>query len=283
MEWREWQVDLRDRNPILGGEPSWSCADISWSPDGKYIAGATDNGVVIRDAKDGKEIKTIQKEMNFNCVDRSPNGKYIATVNPDLAQVWEVSSGKHLFNLPEAKSGSEARWSPDGKYIAGISGKTAKVWSVSATRADRPFTLQGHAKDVECLAWSPDSSKLIREALTTPRRCGESKTASYFTLQLDERVLSASWSPDGHYIATGNGDSDTVKAKSAFVSVWQAHSGKRLAQLPSPYGSLAVAWNPVSRVLAAHLHETDSPSSQPGVSYSRSMAYPLQNHKKCRA
>ena len=68
-----------------------------------------------------------------NSVTFSPDGKYIATASDDnTARVWNVSTGKRIIALTMVAQFDSVTFSPDGRYIATASNdNTACVWNVS--------------------------------------------------------------------------------------------------------------------------------------------------------
>ncbi len=159
----------------------------AWSPDGKYIASASnDQSVQVWEALTARRVQTYRGHTgSVISAAWSPDGKYIASAGVDATvQVWEALSARHVQSY---KGVFSAAWSPDGKYIASASlDTTVQVWEALSAR--RVQTYRGHSDWVHSAAWSPDG-KYIASA-------SDDKTV----------VISAAWSPDGKYIASASAD-----------------------------------------------------------------------------
>jgi WD40 repeat protein len=143
--------------------PFW---DVSFSPDGKTIAAASNDGMVKLWRSDGTFIKTLPgHEGAVHSVAFSPDGKIIATANyskekkSGAVQLFNSSDGKLLKTLDKQQSRFwDVSFSPDGKTIAAASDDgMVKLW-----RSDGTFikTLSGHEGAVHSVAFSPDSKTI---------------------------------------------------------------------------------------------------------------------------
>lgn len=90
------------------------------SPNGRYIAAATEYRVVLRDAI------TTQVVQIYSCTDKiadvrwCPNSTYIlcGLVSRAIVQVWSVVEPDWTCKIDEGLAGAKAvRWSPDGLHI----------------------------------------------------------------------------------------------------------------------------------------------------------------------
>lgn len=90
------------------------------SPNGKYIAAATEYRMVVRDAL------TTQVVQIYSCIDKisdvqwCPNSTYImcGLVKRAIVQVWSVPEPGWTCKIDEGLAGAEAvQWSPDGLHI----------------------------------------------------------------------------------------------------------------------------------------------------------------------
>src|SRR5437588_5050736 len=96
-----------------------------WSPDGKHIASASDDGTVqVWNADNGSRILTYRGHSSLvYSAAWSPDGKHIASASDDhTVQVWDASNGGQLFTYRgHSDDVISASWSPDGKRIASAS------------------------------------------------------------------------------------------------------------------------------------------------------------------
>ncbi len=105
---------------------SWRVNSIAFSPDGKFIAGGTDNrSIKIWRVKNGKEIQTYKsgESVYVHSVDYSPDGRFIAAGMEDGSIcVWNLKNSKSISLL----SSDNDKWyvySEDGLFDCSEKGK----------------------------------------------------------------------------------------------------------------------------------------------------------------
>jgi len=147
---------------------------VSWSPDGQYIAAASDNKVYVLEFLVSALIEV--GEYTFGdialSVAWSPDGKYLAAgSNDDHVYVLQFT-GSSLVEIANyeilADRTLDVAWSPGGKYIA------------AGSEDNNLYVLQF------------DGSSLVEITDYT----------------LGDVVLGVAWSPDGAYLAAGSNDPD---------------------------------------------------------------------------
>ena len=75
---------------------------LAYSPDGKRLAGCTDNEIRVWDAQTGRQLLALgQNTGGFRGVAYSPNGKRLAAgvFGDHTIQVWNADTGKELLRL----------------------------------------------------------------------------------------------------------------------------------------------------------------------------------------
>ena len=112
-------------------------------------------------------------------------------------------------------------FSPDGTYVAsGGSSNKVSIWTVPDARL--VAKLEGHAETVQMVAWSPDGTRLVScgedgavKMWDAPAALegAEADAVNKVTAPLADLeghtalVAFATFSPDGHWLATGGADS----------------------------------------------------------------------------
>ena len=138
--------------------------NLVYSPDGNTLYSAVGNRVACFDLVRARSFTfPFEARRNIAHLALSPDGVILLTVDDEghllMANVVRRVVVHHL-NLKH-KVGA-VRFSPDGRHVAFALGRLVQVWATPVLeRSFVPFslgrTLTGHADDVLCLAWSPDS------------------------------------------------------------------------------------------------------------------------------
>jgi WD40 repeat protein/class 3 adenylate cyclase len=142
---------------------------IAFSPDGKHIASANEDGLYVWDATTGKNLLTFSGHgagIRSSGIAFSPDGKWIASSGNDgTIKVWDSETGAEIFTLA-GHTGSTfgVAFSPDGQYLATSSvDRTIKIWKLpkAGEQVPEPLTLYGNTGAVYQVAFSPDGTRIV--------------------------------------------------------------------------------------------------------------------------
>lgn len=139
---------------ILNMPVSKKVIDISFSPDGQYIAvclesNTKDEVLYLWDNLGGliKTYKSVSASdfIEISCISISPDGKYILAgglVNKSgQIMMWDMDNGNLIYTTGYSRPVNAVAFSPDGKYFVATSlfKKTLELWSVSPPRYVKAF------------------------------------------------------------------------------------------------------------------------------------------------
>ncbi|MGI8499560.1 MAG: WD40 repeat domain-containing protein, partial [Hassallia sp.] len=194
----------------LGGHANW-VNGISFSPDGKMLASASDdNTVKLWDTTTGKEIKTLIGHINaVNGVSFSPDGKMLASAGVDKrVKLWDISTGKEIETLiGHTNYVYGVSFSPDGKMLAsGSRDNTVKLWDITTGKEIK--TLTGHTNYVYGVSFSPDGKMLASASADKTVKLWDTSTGKEIKTLTGhtDAVWGVSFSPDGKMLASASGD-----------------------------------------------------------------------------
>jgi len=220
--------------------------DVRYSKSGKYIVTASSkSGVVLWNARNGKEIRTFTKEdERVDDVFFSPRDKYLAIVRDDETLVFNTNTGKLLIHSKGDKMDGLSAFSKSGKYFSFCGTKSRiELWNpatgkrisylsgyLNSDESDKKFKesnwFQSYiVQDLNIktiVALSPDGKKLLKgkiDSVFVQIDLETGKVSKQFGGHTGE-VISLTYSSDGKYFASGD-----INGK---IIVWDSATGKQL-------------------------------------------------------
>ena len=193
---------------------------VAFSPDGKQVAVLNGDGIRLRDAADGSEVRHIPVEYDkpqtyadVAGLAFAPDGKFLAAGVQSSVWVWEAASGRKVRTLDAPGQVENLALSPDGKTLA------AALWNGPVALMDFEsgkvkHTLTGHTESAMGVAFSRDGT-----LLATCGRIIDGSVRLWDTSTGKERLVlppppwnrttgetGVAFSPDGGRFASFNGD-----------------------------------------------------------------------------
>jgi len=256
-----------DRHVLHVGDivrPCKSPPAAAFDPDGKTLAVGDADGIVLLDAKTGKEVgrKVGHGKRGVSVLAFSPDGEWLASGSDDATiLLWSLGSaaGEPLPDGAVVRIGSDrwraagARaftWSPDGKTVALSLPREIRL--LDATTGEGRGVIAGPGI-MESLAFTPDGQALVGPAgnglwqWRLDGQAGQQFTVADGPARQGRIVLRPIVSPDGRLVAGVHGPAFNGPR----VVVWERATGKELCAVEAdPKLTTALAFSPDSAMLA---------------------------------
>jgi WD40 repeat protein len=226
---------------------------VTYSPDGKFIAGGELSGAVrVWDKASGAIVRRMgTKPKEVGAISLSPDGRLLAC-QTRATVIYDLRAGTKLRSHPGY--GRTLQFSPDGKSLVRASGKI-EFFDVNSGQP-LPLPTKGVSAKTQDLiayetAFSPDGRLLIKVAGMTGKDASTVIVIDATSLQElrvlaghTDRVQGLAFAADSKTAASGS-DDNTIK-------VWDASTGKNIATLRGhEYGVRSLAFSPAGEVLAS--------------------------------
>jgi WD40 repeat protein len=200
---------------------------LTFSPDGKLLASAGDNRIMLTDVQSGEEIGRLEAKMDLAMsLAFTPDGKTLLSGNQDgKVRAWDVESKKlrrqldaHMWMI------RDMALSHDGKTVAvGTVYNTLRLWDV-ATGKELFEKYQGHDAQVNAVAFSPDGQVLASGGDNQQIRLWDPITGKQLQ-RIKSSARAIAFTPDGKQLAS-------LWTYNNAIRLWNAVTGKEALLLP---------------------------------------------------
>jgi WD40 repeat protein len=238
--------------------PRWVA--LAFPPNGDYLGAVGEGGEVkLWDSLNGKQVFASDGPLKLNRAAIDPVFVRLATtswdpVYPGAIKLGDVAAGRELTSL-RGHTGDvlDLSFSPDGNVLAsaGRDG-CVKLWDLDNRR--EPYTLQGHTGPVSRVAFTADGGQLVTWGADETVKVWGTGGQEALTLRggvVPYEVLCVAFSPDGRYLASGNGSLVLSRGGKNEVCLWDAATGKEIHRFDNPDRVQGVAFSPDGKRLAS--------------------------------
>jgi WD40 repeat protein len=233
-----WKIvyEIKEDNRLLGHTDR--VTGVVFSLDGKIASVSTDQTLKLWEAN-GKLIKSFDNSFAPNQQKFDPrfspkltfssDGRVLAAAAPfNQIRLWDSNGNILKTWVAHQDKVTSLAFSPDGNMIAsGGADKTLRLWS----RDGKLLRTFNHKTRVNCVVFHPKINMIASGSMDGTIKFWDFSGNELGSLQGYD-INSLSFSPDGKYIAAGNGAIDYA------IKIWNTNSRKLLQTLIGHRGSV---------------------------------------------
>lgn len=224
---------------------------LTFSSDGKRFCVITEDGVAhVGDGESGPMPQARIVSDGVTCCTFDPSSRRIAVGDQTKVWLWDTSRNDPQIIFDQEQQVQDVAFVNDGRELAiALFNSEVHLWDIDKKQSIHIFT--GHTNTVSTVGEIPNGGGLFTSGLdNTIRIWDRQRLTMRRVLRLaalpGTSIISASFSRDGHYIATW-GESN--------VAVWDSSSGQPVVVLPCPAGAYDVVFSPDGRQLIVLLED----------------------------
>ena len=268
--------DLKEgKTPHALAVPGQNGAAVTWSADGKTLAGSGMTRTLVWDAESGKELHSLDAAGTavafsttnalavsygtgvkvWTAFDKDPKvvpleGARTLAWSPDGSGLFGTSAGgvrwypflnKQTPRDIDAAADGTVQLTPGRPLVTGFGSAAPQLWDV--TTGKLIAALEGHADGVTAASWSRDGKTLATASADKTVRLWDATGKALRTLRGHEGVVTCVAWADGKTLASGGADKT--------VRVWQATADAGKGVRHHKGAVTAVAWSKDGKSLAS--------------------------------
>jgi WD40 repeat protein len=216
---RLWNIPTGEKKTTPDNNGSASA--IALSPDGRKLATAYPNSIILLNTVTGQVIQKLDAPgSRIDCLTFAADGQTLATATDDgKIQTWDLVGGRVIRTIAGGGKITTLRFAPGGRTLAAAAENgIVDLWDLQT--GGLSLQLKKHSGAVNAIAFSVDGNWMAtggddRSVIVWETATGKARR----TLKgHDLTVTSLAFSPDGTLLASGAGNASVV--------LWDLPSGK---------------------------------------------------------
>lgn len=228
---------------VQSGEPTVN--DVAVSPDDKYLAVASDQGLLIYDLQTLDLLYAVSEDgSSKGDVIWSPDGTKLAVSSGPRVWIWDFVNQKTLFELSGHPSAvTSIAWSPLVPLLLAVGNNGAIAsWDMETGEVIAPVSERNY---LDSVSFSPDGVNMVttQDNFLFLYNIFTQEDLAFDEVHTD-RIYEIDWSYNSAALVSASGD-DTL-------CVWDVETGECFQVLECQTdGAVSVAWSPDGRFIAS--------------------------------
>ena len=222
---------------------------IAFSPDGQYLAVASNIGIWLYDTTTYQALALLPSLEKVSTLAFSPDGRTLVSgaggdqsgVRDWKLTLWDVVTKEKIVTFGEGTG--PVAFSPNGEIVASVDWRSIYLWDIETGQKLAEFRHKG----VKSISFSPDGNLFASGGTDNIIKVWAVATGqNIHTLTHKSWVYSVAFSPDGKTLASGSLD--------ATLKLWDVATGTELVTIQKQSSIADVAFSPDGKTLACIAH-----------------------------